>query len=279
MAKQKSEHYEVDEIDGFPRQVIGEWSFEDKHERLKRYVFASHGARRRFWREFGRECGFIDLYCGPGKAKIRDSGRVVDGSPITAAKTARECTPFQKYVIGDIDQALLTACSHRLEAVNAQEIVSLKGPAERTVSDAVKELDKRGLHFAFVDPFNANLPFSVIETLSSLDHMDQLLHFSVMDFRRNMKEMMRDGRLDALAPGWASVVSKSMGIDEQRRAIFDHWRGLLCSKLRYKVSDKVVNVPGPNKADIYWLVFVSRHDLGGKLWAEVSDLSPQGRLI
>lgn len=278
MAKPKNKQYEIDETDGLPLQLIGEWSFEDKHERLKRYVFASHGARRKFSVEFQRETGFIDLYCGPGKAKIRGSSRIVDGSPITAARVANSCTPFKKFVIGDIDEKLLSACATRLAAAGAAEVVALKGAAEITAAGAIRHLDRRGLHFAFVDPFNASLPFSVIETLASLDRMDQLLHFSVMDFRRNMPEMMRDGRLDTLAPGWSSALTSSMGVDAQRRAIFNHWRSLL-EKLKYKVSDKVINVLGPNRADIYWLVFVSRHDLGGKLWSEVSNLNPQHSLL
>jgi hypothetical protein len=57
--------------------------------------------------------------------------------------------------------------------------------------------------------------------------------------------------------------------------IFKHWRGLLEKRLKYSVSDRIIKVRGPNRAEIYWLVFASRHDLGGKLWKEIADLNPQ----
>ncbi|TQM17028.1 three-Cys-motif partner protein [Pseudoxanthomonas sp. 3HH-4] len=279
MAKPKKDQYEIDPVDGLKRGVIGAWGVEDKHERMQKYIFASHAARRKFWREYGKETGFVDLYCGPGRARIRETNVVADGSAVVAAKRSEACTPFQRYVIADIDKELLAACESRLRAVGVSNICALCGPAEETVRPAINALHKGGLNLAFIDPFNANLPFSVIETLGELNRMDQLIHFSVMDYRRNLSTMMQDGRLDSLAPGWQKVVSKTMGVDEQRNAVFFHWKGLLESKLRYKVSDTIVRVRGPNRAEIYWLVFASRHDLGGKLWREIANLGPQRGLI
>ena len=276
MAKSKKDQYEPDLSDGLTRGIVGVWSL-DKHQRLQRYVHASHGARRRFHNDYRKETSFIDLYCGPGKARIKDSlpEQIIDGSAITAAKTAISCTPYEKYVIGDVDQDFVSACEQRLRQAGAGKIDALVGPAEETARTTVSQLHKGGLHFAFIDPFNADLPFSVLATLGELNHMDQLIHFSIMDLSRNLNSMKEDGRLDALAPGWPSAVKAKMGIDEQRMAVFKHWRSLLESKLKYIVSDKIVKVRGPNRAEIYWLVFASRHDLGGKLWKEIADLSPQ----
>lgn len=276
MAKPKKDQYEIDPSDGLTRGIVGPWSL-DKHQRLRRYVYASHGARRRFRTEYNKETSFIDLYCGPGKARIRDlvPEQIIDGSAVTAAKTAASCTPYEKYVIGDLDQDFVSACAKRLHHAGADKIEALVGSAEETAAVAVSKLHQKGLHFAFIDPFNADLPFSVLATLGELNRMDQLIHFSVMDLSRNLNKMKEDGRLDALAPGWPSAVKATMGIDEQRMAVFKHWRGLLENKLRYRVSDKIVKVRGPNRAEIYWLVFASRHDLGGKLWKEIADLSPQ----
>jgi len=273
MAKSKKDQYENDPSDGMTRGIVGAWSV-DKHQRLRRYVYASHGARRKFCNDYGKETSFVDLFCGPGKARIKDS-TLIDGSAITAARTAASCTPYSRYVIGDLNQDLVSACASRLRAVDVPEVEELVGTAEETAVKTVSKLQKSGLHFAFVDPFSADLPFSIIETLGELHRMDQLIHFSIMDLCRNLNAMKEDGRLDDLAPGWTSAVKKTMSIDTQRMAVFRHWKGLLEKRLKYTVSDKIVKVRGPNKAEIYWLVFASRHDLGGKLWKEVADLSPQ----
>lgn len=280
MSRPKKEQYEIDPEDGLIRGIIGAWSAEDKHERLKRYIFASHGARRRFWKDFGKDTGFVDIYCGPGRARIRDTAsKVVDGSAVIAAKKGLECTPFQRFVIGDIDGELVSACEKRLLAVGADKVFPLIGQAEETASRAVHLLDKSSLNLGFIDPFNAGLPFAVIESLGSIKKMDLLIHFSGMDYKRNLPRMMEDGRLDKLAPGWKSVVSTRMGINELRDTIFVYWKQLLESRLNYKVNDKIITVNGPNNAEIYRLVFASRNDLADRLWSEVSNLNPQQSLL
>lgn len=276
MAKSKKEQYEQDPADGLVRAIVGAWSV-DKHQRLQRYVFASHGARRRFRDDYRKETSFIDLYCGPGRARIKDSypEKIIDGSSIAAAKAASTSTPYDRYFIGDLDEGLVSACAQRLACIDGCTIEPLTGNAEETAAATISKLHRGGLHFAFIDPFNADLPFSVLATLGELNHMDLLIHFSIMDLSRNLNAMKQDGRLDELAPGWTSAINIKMGIDEQRMGIFKHWRGLLENKLKYSVSDKIVKVRGPNRAEIYWLVFASRHDLGGKLWKEIADLNPQ----
>jgi three-Cys-motif partner protein len=174
-----------------------------------------------------------------------------------------------------LDECLVSACAQRLERVDGCKIEKLTGNAEETATATISKLQRSGLHFAFIDPFNADLPFSVLATLGELSHMDLLIHFSIMDLSRNLNSMKQDGRLDELAPGWTSAINIKMGIDEQRMGIFKHWRGLLEKRLKYSVSDKIIKVRGPNRAEIYWLVFASRHDLGGKLWKEIADLNPQ----
>lgn len=278
MAKPRKDQYETDPVDGLVRGVIGAWGVEDKHERLQKYIFASYGARRRFHSEFGKETGFVDLFCGPGRACIRDTNMVVDGSALIAAKRSADCYPFQRFVIGDIVPELLVACESRLKAVGAQNVYAFAGPAEETAKKAVAVLDKRSLNLAFTDPFNADLPMAVIETLSEVQRMDQLIHFSVMDYRRNLRSMMEDGRLDRLAPGWKKVVTSCMGIERQRHVVFTFWIALL-EKLNYKVSDKIVKVRGPNRAEIYWLVFASRNILADRLWREIADLGPERGLL
>ncbi len=280
MSRPKKEQYEIDPDDGLIRGIIGAWSAEDKHERLKRYIYASHGARNRFWKDFGKDTGFVDLYCGPGRARIRDlDSKIVDGSAVIAAKKGAECTPFQRFVIGDVNAELVTACEKRLANSGATKIRSLIGSAEETVGDAVRFLDKRSLNLGFVDPFNVGLPFSVIEALGEIERMDLLIHFSGMDYKRNLLAMMKDGRLDKLAPKWEGAISSKMGINELRNVIFSHWKNLLESKLKYKVNDTIVTVHGPNNAEIYRLVFASRHKLADKLWSEVSNLAPQRNLL
>ena len=84
------------------------------------------------------------------------------------------------------------------------------GPAEDTAARIVARLNKYGLHFAFLDPFNLDdLPFSVIEAFSRLKRIDMLIHVSAQDLQRNLDaySMSENGPLDHFAPGWRNVVN------------------------------------------------------------------------
>ncbi|MGH6877425.1 MAG: three-Cys-motif partner protein TcmP [Rhizomicrobium sp.] len=109
--------------DGLPVAEVGEWSPE-KHDRLRRYVDISREVRKKFIR--GAGASYIDLYCGPGRSKIRETGRVIDGSPLVAAAKALESsTAFTRILIGVSDGASVAAASARLTAqgfINWQKI-------------------------------------------------------------------------------------------------------------------------------------------------------------
>jgi hypothetical protein len=84
--------------DGLPIDEVGVWALE-KHERLRKYISAARGARRKYLPPSGTGgATYVDLYCGSGKAIIRDTGQEkmeVLLSPLNAHGT--EMRGFQKY--------------------------------------------------------------------------------------------------------------------------------------------------------------------------------------
>jgi hypothetical protein len=64
----------VDPDDGLVADEVGPWATE-KHERLKRYIDASRGARMRFLPPKGAGASYIELFCGAGRSLIRDTSR------------------------------------------------------------------------------------------------------------------------------------------------------------------------------------------------------------
>jgi hypothetical protein len=77
-----------DPEDSLPLDEVGAWAIE-KHERLRKYVDISRGARANFLPPKGTGgASYIDLYSGYGRAIIRDNGLVVDGSPLVAYRSA-----------------------------------------------------------------------------------------------------------------------------------------------------------------------------------------------
>ncbi len=143
----------------------------------------------------------------------------------------------------------------------------------------VSKLSKNGLHFAYLDPFNLmTLPFSVIQTLGKFQRMDLLIHFSMMDLQRNVKQLMRSERLNEFAPGWKDSIDPNMRGDIKVQAVFQYWCELI-KGLGYKdPTYQAELVKGDRNQPLYRLVLASKDNLGKDFWAEVSNVSPQGRL-
>src|SRR3990172_6945115 len=82
-----------DPENNLPLTCVGPWA-EEKHARIRKYVDISHAARRKFVEGQGGAT-YIDLLCGPGRARIRDTTRIIDGSCLVAAVEAiKSKSPF-----------------------------------------------------------------------------------------------------------------------------------------------------------------------------------------
>ncbi len=272
--KRASEKYELDPIDGLRREVVGHWAPE-KHRRLQNYVDITRAARRKF----GGNSTYIDLYCGPGRARIKTTDIVIEGSAVLAVSEALKKEAFGSIHIGDVDRVNLAACESRLQSLGVRRLATYEGKAEATAASIVPTLSKSGLHLAFLDPYSIEaLPFEVIQTLAALPRMDIIIHVSIMDLQRNVRQMMTSGRLRRFAPGWEQSVDPAQRNDLAVLAVFRHWRGLL-TQLGYQVSDNIERVSGAKNQPLYWLVLAGRHALADTFWGEVSNVEPQARLF
>jgi three-Cys-motif partner protein len=264
------------DADGLPASEVGAWT-EEKHERLRKYVDASHFARRAY-----KSRTYVDLYCGPGRSWISGTGKFIDGSPLVAFESAaKHGDQFTEILIADARQDYLAAAEKRLRARGAN-VQSFPGEARAVVDEVVKAIDPHGLHFAFLDPYNLGaLSFSVIQKLASVKRMDLLIHVSAMDLKRDLHNYIRpDGPkdLDDFAPGWRENVSTNGRKDVVRQEIFEYWRSLI-KQLGTSPSDCIEVVENSKSSDLYWLVFVARHPLAHKLWKAIANVSTQGRLF
>lgn len=264
------------DADGLPASEVGAWTAE-KHERLRKYVDASHGARRVF-----ASRSYVDLYCGPGRSWIRETGVFIDGSPLVAFDSAgKHGDQFTEIVIADAGADYIKAAESRLRARGAN-VRPFCGEAHVVVDQVIAALNPYGLHFAFLDPYNlGDLPFSVIQKLASVKRMDLLIHVSAMDLKRDLHNYIRPdgpGDLEKFAPGWRQHVNIKQRQDLVRQGIFDYWRSLIRG-LGTSPNDCIEVVENSRSSDLYWLVFVARHELAHKLWEAIANVTPQTRLF
>jgi len=274
--------YEIDE-DGLPRSVVGEWALE-KHERLRKYVDITRAIRRKFIvpdssRKYVGGAAYIDLFAGPGRARIRESTRVIDGSPVVAARAAATSKgPFGEMHLADADQQLCEASVKRVR--NAGGVVTgYAASAEVAAKTVVAKLNSDGLHFAFLDPYNLEgLTFATIKQLSMLHRVDILLHLSVADLQRNLDRYSAalHSPLDEVAPGWRTAVNLKQSANSLRVAYVSYWQDKM-KELGF-THRGVELVTGSRNQRLYWLVFLSRSEFANDLWDKIRHISGQGQL-
>ena len=266
--------YRVDPLDGLRALSVGFWSA-DKTDRIRRYVHACWAARSRFPHRT-----YIDLFCGPGRVYERFGEDWQDGSAVSAfSQSMQEGGAFTKFIIGDIDPVNLDACAARISKHGGQPI-ALLGPAQDTVVRALEQANGGGLNLAVLDPFNLNLlDFSVINTLARLKHIDIIVHFSLMDLRRNLITQYRDGggSFDLVAPGWRIHVPAEQLTKREAPAAFENYWIRLVEQTGLRAAVNRPVFKNGKRAELYRLMLLSRHDLAHKIWnSSTSDSAQRG---
>ena len=266
--------------DGLTLDEVGAWA-KEKHERLRKYVDISRAARRKFVEGTGGAT-YIDLYCGTGRAVIRETSETIDGSPLVAFKCASEGgVPFSEIHIADVDEVKCDAAAKRITNAGGTPTTYV-GKAEDTAAQIVARLNPYGLHFVFLDPYKLDdLPFSVVEAFGRLKRVDMLIHVSALDLQRNLDaySMSEDGPLDHFAPGWRVAVSRKQTQSATRAAYIAYWASKV-EALGLPPARRAELVSGTTKNQrLYWLVFVSRSDFAKSLWDKIRIVSGQGELL
>jgi three-Cys-motif partner protein len=270
----------VDPVDGLITDVVGPWAAE-KHERLKKYIDAYRSVRAQFLPPRGSGgAAYVELFSGPGRSQLEDTGEFIDGSPLVAFKAARHSrTDFSDLHFNDIDQENTNALAKRISQLGSAANYYSE-PAGIAVGRIAYALNPAGLHFAFLDPYNLeNLPFSIIQRLAKFPRMDMLIHVSIFDLQRNLRRYLDDGRvLDAFMPGWRGSVDINRNDQAVRAALLHHWLGLIRG-LGKSPAEGIELVSATRGQRLYWLVFISGHQLGLKLWNDIRNVNDQGRLV
>jgi three-Cys-motif partner protein len=265
---QKDEHYSLDE-QGLLVENVGAWA-RDKLKIVTDYIQASGAARRSY---LGSGAAYIDVFCGPGRSKIRTTGQFIDGSPIAAFKKGKgSLAPFTSIEISDADPDLLTTASKRLSALGAP-VHATAGPASSAMPKIVQSLNRYGLHFAFLDPHNlGTLSFDLFESLATLKRIDVIVHVSLSDLQRNTDRYTSAeyDQFDRFAPGWRDHVRTDMNQPALRAAILEYWSDKV-ARLGLPRAKHCELIKGSQRQRLYLLILLARHELARSLWSKISS--------
>lgn len=266
--------------DGLPAEEVGIWA-KDKHDVLCRYIDISKSTRAKYLGPSKGGAAFVDLFCGTGRCRVRETGEWIDGGAVAAWKKSVEGDrPFTRVVVGDADPIRLGATVTRLHELGAP-VVHMSGPATETALFALQRTPPHGLNFAFLDPYNLEaLDFRIFTMLSKVKRLDILVHLSKMDLQRNLESNIRStaSAFDAFAPGWRDVIDVEQAQKGIRGEIIEYWRDLV-SKVGIDASRETRLLRGSRGQHLYWLLLLASHDLAHQFWKAASNPEKQGSLF
>lgn len=231
---------------------------------------------------------YIGLYSGAGRARLEDSGEIVE---TTATAVFRLPDPFTHYVFVDQDEQCTSALARRVSALPGDHHPTiLTGDVNALLPEIRAALprysrDRGLLSYCFVDPFAANLKFATIRELGRL-RMDFLIVLMLgWDARVNFRAYLEDEsdtRIAELidAPDWREewrreVAARRSKVIPFLMRKFD--QAMVRIDYRSASSDDALSVRVHNKGVlIYQLVFYSKHLLGREFWDHTrSGVRPQ----
>jgi three-Cys-motif partner protein len=265
--------------DGLILPEVGSWAAE-KHSKIGYYAALFASSMKNKW-----DCRvFIDLFAGAGKARIRDTGKIVPGSPLVALNLAN---PFDQYIFCEVDGDCASALHSRITQHfpgSAFEVLNVdaNGQVDTVLSKVPKfGRDYKGLTFCFVDPFNTqNLKFTTLRRIAEAIYVDfMILIPSYMDIKRNEHTYTQPSCriLDDFlgSDSWrADWVSNSNRFRDFGVFVADQF-GKQMARLNYHYTDteefETVRMGQDRSLYLYHLGFFSRDPLGVKFWRETRE--------
>ena len=150
--------------DYLPCPVVGPWA-ETKHNLVSYYArLFSSGMKNKWDKRI-----YIELYAGSGHSKIRDTSKIIMGSPLRALLLP---DAFDKYVFCEKNPDLISALESRAKRIapNA-DVVFIRGDCDNSVPSLLAAIprgskDDRVLSLCFVDPCDIGIKFRTIRSLA-----------------------------------------------------------------------------------------------------------------
>jgi three-Cys-motif partner protein len=266
--------------DGLPASEVGKW-VKEKHQYLTCYIGTARSTRAKFIGPGNGGAAYFDLFCGTGRARIRDTGEWVDGSAIAAWNASVVGgAPFSQVFVSDIDPDSVNACAERLCRLDAP-VTAIPGGAVEAAQKMVARVGRYGLHLGFLDPYSLGaLDFRIIESLARLKRIDLVIHLSAMDLNRNLDSNLGadQSAFDSFAPGWREAVDMDGSQKRIRERVVEYWRQKVPDLGKWPSTNQRL-ITGERNQPLYWLLLAANHQLAHKFWSTAVNPERQGTLF
>lgn len=270
------------EDDGLTVLEMGAWVKEKLHF-LRRYVYIFAASMKDKW----SERVYIDLFAGPGRCKVRETGEIVLGSALLALDTKY---PFTKYVFVEKAPKLIGALEARCDRRSLRERVELLcGDCNPMIDEIVSHVGRSFLGLAFLDPYSLQLKWETVKKLGEAGRVDLIITFPLgMAINRVMAHYV-DQEWTALDDWygnrqWRELYKKKReGEPYIARQLLDMYEEQL-KELGYigvggeELASEEVIRNRSTRTPLYHLLFASKHEKGHEFWNKAREKAWSGQL-
>jgi len=258
--------------DGLLVRPVGRWST-DKLHYVDQYMDIFSNGMKNKWERLV----YIDLFSGPGRSRIRGTGREIDGSPLFALNAKY---PFTHLFLNDSNADATDALRSRLnDRAGGRKITLATQDCNVAAYDARDQFVGRSLGMAFIDPTAFQITFDAIEEMTSGLRIDLIITLMTGYLRRFIEHPSLQARLDPFfgSRDWRQFVDlRASGGRVEFRHLLDHYEAQL-RKLGYRDVDDHVRITNSRNSTIYHLVFASKHERGLEFFRKISQKQPSGQ--
>lgn len=257
--------------DGLPVRNVGNWTF-DKLFYLRRYCHMFNGGMKNMW----PVRTYVELFSGPGRLRVRETGEEIDGSPLVALKT-RE--PFTRVYFNDLNEQVIEALKVRTQDFSNINVDFYALDCNVAVRHIVEQLPRSSLDLVFVDPTNWQISFESVRLLALRRHLDLIITFHDGGIKRAFESAPE--ALDQFMDGaeWRLKYAQSLKRGERQgaRVLLDSYEDKLRNVGFTQFIDHIP-ITNSRNAIMYHLVFASRHPRAAYFWKETIKRSSKGQM-
>jgi three-Cys-motif partner protein len=273
------------EDDGLITPEVGEWG-EDKYRLVGLYAEMFTKSMKGKWGSLV----YLDLFAGAGRARLKESKRIVAASPLIALNVTNQ---FNKYIFCELETDKIEALKARVKREYPEaDAIYLQGDTNANIDEIMKRIPKqypdfRVLCFCFVDPYKmGHLNFETIRKLAERRVDFLVLIPSSMDANRNVSKYTKEEnkKLDSFlgTDKWRAEWSEAEASKESFEWFIRDQFGQQMAKLNYiyeGAEDMRAVRRYQNNMLLYRLAFFSQDRLGSKFWEQACKYSEDQRKL
>jgi three-Cys-motif partner protein len=259
--------------DGLPARLTGQWVHDKKYYLCRYLDIMTRGVGRKW---DGKLC-YVDLFSGPGCSVVRGTEEEVEGSPVLSLRYE-----FARYVFVDVPE-VLSSLKQRLNGHPKFSQISFVEGDCNSVIDAVRAVSPADhLTLAFIDPTGLQIQFRTIRRLVHNRKMDLLMTIQFgMGIRMNLPLYIKAEGTSLTAfvgnARWREDVNAGGSASQIAHRILNRYLRELRAIEYRTVQDREIDIRNDQNLLLYFMVFASRHPLGGKFWREATQIEWTGQ--